>query len=60
VSREFERRFFLDGAVDREFRQVYGDHYELSVSYRIVGGIADATTSAAIALELRETHCQSA
>jgi ABC-type antimicrobial peptide transport system permease subunit len=41
VSREFERRFFPSGAVDREFRKVYGQNYELSVTFRIVGVVDD-------------------
>jgi predicted permease len=41
VSREFERRFFPNGAVHREFRQVYGENFELSVSFRIVGVVGD-------------------
>jgi ABC-type antimicrobial peptide transport system permease subunit len=41
VSREFERRFFPDGAVNRRFRQVYGANYELSVEFQVVGVVDD-------------------
>jgi predicted permease len=42
VSREFERRFFPDGAVGRRFRQVYGANYELSAHFHVVGVVEDA------------------
>jgi hypothetical protein len=37
VSREFERRFFPNGAVDGRFRIVFGPEYELATHYQIVG-----------------------
>jgi len=46
VSREFQRRFFPDGAVDHRFDQVYGEHFELSVTYRIVGVVEDVKRGA--------------
>ena len=42
VSREFERRFFPEGAVGRRFRQVYGANYDLSAHFHIVGVVDDA------------------
>ena len=42
VSSEFERRFFPGGAIDREFKEVYGDPNQLlSTAYRVVGVVAD-------------------
>jgi hypothetical protein len=41
VSAEFERRYFPGGAVDRQFKVVYGERYELSIAYRIVGVAPD-------------------
>ena len=42
VTREFERRFFPGGAVNRKFRQVYGSNYELSAHFRVVGVVDDS------------------
>jgi putative ABC transport system permease protein len=42
VSREFERRFFPEGAVNRRFRQVYGANFDLSRAFHIVGVVDDA------------------
>ena len=41
VSREFERRFFPDGAVTRRFRVVYGANYELSSHFHVIGVVDD-------------------
>ncbi|HUE84759.1 MAG TPA: ADOP family duplicated permease [Vicinamibacterales bacterium] len=41
VSREFERRFFPDGALNRRFRHVYGARYELSINHHVVGIVSD-------------------
>ena len=41
VSREFQRRFYPEGAIGQVFRQVYGGNYELEVRYRIVGVTGD-------------------
>jgi ABC-type antimicrobial peptide transport system permease subunit len=41
VSREFERRFFPAGALNRRFRQVYGENYQLSVHFHVVGVVDD-------------------
>jgi ABC-type antimicrobial peptide transport system permease subunit len=41
VSREFQRRFYPEGAVGKVFRQVYGGNYELEVKHRIIGVVGD-------------------
>jgi len=41
VSREFERRLYPNGAVGQSFDQVYGNAYELSNTYEIVGVVED-------------------
>lgn len=41
VSREFQRRFYPDGAVGKDFRQVYGENYGVEQRYRIVGVVGD-------------------
>jgi putative ABC transport system permease protein len=41
VSREFQRRFYPNGAVGQIFRQVYGGNYELEARYRIIGVVGD-------------------
>lgn len=41
VSREFQRRFYPEGAVGQVFRQVYGGNYELDMPYRIIGVVGD-------------------
>jgi predicted permease len=41
VSREFERRFFPSGALHRQFKQVYGAKYELSIPFQVVGVVED-------------------
>ena len=41
VSREFQRRFYPEGAPGKVFRQVYGGDYELEVRYRIIGVAGD-------------------
>jgi predicted permease len=37
VSSEFERRFFPGGAIDRQFKMVYGERYQLSLPFRVIG-----------------------
>ena len=41
VSRQFERQFFPDGAVNRRFRGVYGANYDLSVHFHVIGVVDD-------------------
>jgi ABC-type antimicrobial peptide transport system permease subunit len=40
VSSEFERRLLPDGATGRRFKVVYGERYELSTEYQVVGVVA--------------------
>jgi predicted permease len=54
VSREFARRFYPDGAVGRMVRQVYGENYELSAFYRIIG-VVDDVKRGAFTDEMRPT-----
>ena len=41
VSRQFERQFFPEGAINKGFRVVYGEKFELSSSFHVIGVVDD-------------------
>jgi putative ABC transport system permease protein len=41
VAREFQRRFYPDGAIGKAFRQIYGGNDEFEARYRIIGVVGD-------------------